>query len=43
MNPCGMFCSVEDNDGQFLLIEAADHLPKWLNPESSENRVCPCG
>ncbi|XP_061084895.1 protein ecdysoneless homolog [Conger conger] len=31
--------SVEDNDGQFLLIEAADHLPKWLNPESSENRV----
>ncbi|KAJ8391766.1 hypothetical protein AAFF_G00085380 [Aldrovandia affinis] len=31
--------SVEDNDGQFLLIEAADYLPKWLNPESSENRV----
>lgn len=30
---------VEDNDGEFLLIEAADHLPKWLNPDSSENRV----
>lgn len=30
---------LEDNDGEFLLIEAADHLPKWLNPESSENRV----
>lgn len=30
---------VEDNDGEFLLIEAADYLPKWLNPESSENRV----
>lgn len=30
---------VEDNDGEFLLIEAADHLPKWINPDSSENRV----
>ncbi|KAM6956604.1 protein ecdysoneless homolog [Aplochiton taeniatus] len=30
---------VEDNDGEFLLIEAADFLPKWLNPETSENRV----
>ena len=33
---------VEDNDGEFLLIEAADYLPKWLSPETSENRVgCP--
>lgn len=33
---------MEDNDGEFLLIEAADYLPKWLNPETSENRVrCP--
>lgn len=30
---------VGDNDGEFLLIEAADYLPKWLNPDSSENRV----
>ncbi|XP_012719492.2 protein ecdysoneless homolog [Fundulus heteroclitus] len=30
---------VEDSDGDFLLIEAADYLPKWLNPETSENRV----
>ncbi|XP_037128547.1 protein ecdysoneless homolog [Syngnathus acus] len=30
---------VEDNDGEFLLIEVADHLPKWLDPDSSENRV----
>ncbi|XP_075466929.1 protein ecdysoneless homolog [Ascaphus truei] len=30
---------VEDNDGEFLLIEAADFLPKWLNPENSSNRV----
>ncbi|XP_015230095.1 PREDICTED: protein ecdysoneless homolog [Cyprinodon variegatus] len=30
---------IEDNDGDFLLIEAADFLPKWLNPDTSENRV----
>ncbi|XP_054838524.1 protein ecdysoneless homolog isoform X2 [Eublepharis macularius] len=30
---------VDDNDGEFLLIEAADYLPKWLNPDSSINRV----
>ncbi|NXQ00203.1 ECD protein, partial [Vidua macroura] len=30
---------IDDNDGEFLLIEAADFLPKWLNPENSENRV----
>jgi len=28
-----------DNDGDFLLIEAADKLPPWLTPEVSENRV----
>ncbi|XP_067828548.1 protein ecdysoneless homolog isoform X1 [Heptranchias perlo] len=31
--------SVEDNDGEFLLIEAAEFLPKWLNPDTSANRV----
>ncbi|XP_029927173.1 protein ecdysoneless homolog isoform X2 [Myripristis murdjan] len=31
--------SVKDNDGEFLLIEVADYLPKWLNPDTSENRV----
>ncbi|XP_039767439.1 protein ecdysoneless homolog isoform X2 [Ornithorhynchus anatinus] len=30
---------IDDNDGEFLLIEAADFLPKWLNPENSANRV----
>ena len=30
---------VHDSDGQFLLIEAADHLPIWLGPEDSDNRV----
>ncbi|KAJ8771172.1 hypothetical protein K2173_025772 [Erythroxylum novogranatense] len=28
-----------DNDGDFLLIEAAFHLPYWLNPDTSLNRV----
>ncbi|XP_057704617.1 protein ecdysoneless homolog [Corythoichthys intestinalis] len=35
----GLVARVEDNDGEFLLIEVADHLPKWLNPDTSENRV----
>lgn len=30
---------VSDDDGEFLLIQAAEHLPSWLNPESSENRI----
>ncbi|XP_043912029.1 protein ecdysoneless homolog isoform X3 [Protopterus annectens] len=33
---------IEDNDGEFLLIEAAEYIPKWLNPESSTNRVFYC-
>lgn len=28
-----------DTDGEFLLIEAAGALPKWLNPDIAENRV----
>jgi len=31
--------SIQDSDGEFLLIEAADYLPKWLNPDTAENRV----
>ena len=30
---------VHDADGEFLLVEAANVLPKWLNPEVAENRV----
>jgi hypothetical protein len=30
---------IEDSDGDFLLIEAAEYLPKWLNPNTSKNRV----
>ncbi|TMW41340.1 hypothetical protein DOY81_013580, partial [Sarcophaga bullata] len=28
-----------DSDGEFLLIEAADVLPKWANPDTCEQRV----
>ncbi|RUS23634.1 SGT1 protein-domain-containing protein, partial [Jimgerdemannia flammicorona] len=30
--------SVSDNDGEFLLIEAAMELPNWLDPSNSQNR-----
>lgn len=30
---------IYDTDGEFLLIEAAGALPKWLNPDIAENRV----
>ncbi|XP_041364243.1 protein ecdysoneless homolog [Gigantopelta aegis] len=30
---------VSDSDGEFLLIEAAEVLPKWLSPETAENRI----
>lgn len=30
---------IHDTDGEFLLIEAANSLPKWLNPEIAENRI----
>ncbi|KAF9355227.1 hypothetical protein BGX34_010584 [Mortierella sp. NVP85] len=35
----GSVVRVHDNDGEFLLIEAADHIPSWLDPDTSENRV----
>lgn len=31
--------SASDSDGEFLLIEAADALPKWVKPANSANRV----
>ncbi|KAI0094564.1 SGT1 protein-domain-containing protein [Irpex rosettiformis] len=30
---------VFDTDGEFLLIEAADHLPDWVTPSNAVNRV----
>ncbi|KAJ2777976.1 hypothetical protein H4R18_004876 [Coemansia javaensis] len=35
----GLTISVRDSDGEFLLAEAAMHIPQWLTPENSENRV----
>ena len=34
-----LIATVNDNDGEFLLIEAAEYLPKWLEPDTSQNRV----
>ena len=34
-----IWIQLEDADGQFLLVEAANKLPKWLNPEIADNRV----
>lgn len=34
-----LICKIVDSDGEFLLIEAAEHLPSWANPETCENRV----
>ena len=34
-----IWISITDTDGQFLLIEAANALPRWLNPEIADFRV----
>ncbi|KAF8866088.1 SGT1-domain-containing protein [Acephala macrosclerotiorum] len=34
-----LWIKVIDTDGEFLLIEAANALPRWLNPEIADNRV----
>ncbi|KAL4956465.1 SGT1 protein-domain-containing protein [Aspergillus filifer] len=34
-----IWTTVTDNDGQFLLAEAAGALPSWLEPEIADNRV----
>lgn len=31
---------VWDPDGEFLAVEAADRVPRWLTPENDANRVC---
>ncbi|XP_055372947.1 protein ecdysoneless [Condylostylus longicornis] len=35
----GVIARVVDSDGEFLLIEAADVLPKWASPDTCEGRV----
>ena len=39
MSLCRVVHRIWDNDGEFLLIEAAYQLPKWVKPEASTNRV----
>lgn len=34
-----VWVKIVDTDGEFLLIEAANALPRWLNPEIADNRV----
>src|SRR3954447_12720617 len=34
-----LWVKVVDSDGEFLLIEAANALPRWMNPEIADNRV----
>lgn len=34
-----LIVQLKDNDGDFLLIEAANFLQSWANPENTENRV----
>lgn len=34
-----LIARVHDNDGEFLLIESADYLPQWAQPEICDNRV----
>ena len=38
----GLCVQVEDEDGEFLLIEAAHELPRWVRPENATNRVWIC-
>ncbi len=35
----GLVVSVADEDGQFLLIDAAETLDDWVSPENAEGRV----
>ncbi|EGG12994.1 uncharacterized protein MELLADRAFT_87105 [Melampsora larici-populina 98AG31] len=37
--PTSILISINDDDGEFLLIESADYLPKWITPHLSKGRV----
>lgn len=34
-----LWVKISDNDGEFLLVEAADALPSWIEPDVASNRV----
>ncbi|XP_053674786.1 protein ecdysoneless [Anopheles nili] len=38
----GLVARVVDADGEFLLIEAAEQLPRWANPECCEGKAFIC-
>lgn len=35
----GLIARLVDSDGEFLLIETAEHLPSWAEPEICQDRV----
>ncbi|KAG7199453.1 hypothetical protein KM043_014079 [Ampulex compressa] len=35
----GLIARITDSDGEFLLIEAANELPSWANPDTCQDRV----
>lgn len=35
----GLIARVIDSDGEFMLIEAANVLPPWANPDTCQQRV----
>ncbi|EGD76213.1 hypothetical protein PTSG_00916 [Salpingoeca rosetta] len=37
-----LIAKVEDTDGSFLLIEVAQALPRWVEPDTARNRVFLC-
>ncbi|XP_076636950.1 ecdysoneless cell cycle regulator isoform X2 [Colletes latitarsis] len=39
MRPCTLTKTLIDSDGEFLLIEAANVLPPWANPETCEQNT----
>ena len=34
-----VYCRLVDSDGEFILIEAADFLPEWVNPTNENRRL----
>lgn len=33
-----LYIHFSDNEGEFLLVEGANHLPEWLEPDNARNR-----
>ncbi|CAN6607413.1 hypothetical protein TRVA0_003S02960 [Trichomonascus vanleenenianus] len=34
-----IYIKIQDSDGEFLLIEGAEHVPDWISPDIADNRV----